>query len=49
VQGVNNDVEDGELITPGNFIGVIVQAYASADTAFLADMEKRLAPRGRSS
>lgn len=47
VQGVNNDVEDAELITPDNFIGVIVQAYASADTAFRADTEKRLAARGK--
>jgi len=47
VQGVNNDVEDAELITPDNFIGVIVQAYASADTAFRADTEKRLVAKGK--
>ena len=47
VQGVNNDEEDAELITPGNFIGVIVQAYASTDTAFRADTEKRLAAKGK--
>lgn len=47
VQGVNNDEEDAELITPGNFIGVIVQAYASADTAFRADTEKRLVAKGK--
>jgi hypothetical protein len=47
VQGVNNDVEDAELITPDNLIGVIVQAYASADTVFRADTEKRLAAKGK--
>ena len=47
VQGVNNDEEDAELVTPGNFIGVIVQAYASADTAFRADTEKRLVAKGK--
>jgi signal peptidase I len=47
VQGVNNDAEDAELITPDNLIGVIVQAYASADTAFRADTEKRLAAKGK--
>ncbi|MDB6166724.1 MAG: hypothetical protein JWQ83_1864 [Lacunisphaera sp.] len=47
VQGVNNDVEDAELITKDNFIGIIVQAYASADTAFRTDTEKRLVAQGR--
>lgn len=47
VQGVNNDEEDAELVTPGNLIGVIVQAYATADTAFRADTEKRLAANGK--
>lgn len=47
VQGVNNDEEDAELVTPDNFIGVIVQAYASADTAFRADTEKRLVAKGK--
>ena len=47
VQGVNNDEEDAELITKDNFIGVIVQAYASADTAFRTDTEKRLAAKGK--
>jgi signal peptidase I len=48
VQGVNNDEEDAELVTPKNFIGVITQAFASADTAFRADTEKRLVAKGRS-
>lgn len=47
VQGVNNDEEDAELVTPDNFIGVIVQAYATADTAFRADTEKRLVAKGK--
>lgn len=47
VQGVNNDIEDAELITPDNFIGVIVQAYASTDTVFRADTEKRLVAKGK--
>ena len=47
VQGVNNDEEDAELVTEGNFIGVIVQAYASADTAFRAETTKRLAGKGK--
>jgi signal peptidase I len=47
VQGVNNDEEDAELVTPENFIGVIVQAYASADTAFRSENTKRLAAKGK--
>jgi len=47
VQGVNNNEEDAELITPDNFIGVVVQAYASADTAFRTDTEKRLVANGK--
>jgi len=48
VQGVNNDVEDAELVTAENFIGVIVQAYASADTTFRTEIEQRLAAAGKS-
>lgn len=47
VQGVNNDVEDAELVTPDNIIGVIVQAYASADTPFRAEIEQRLVSKGK--
>ena len=47
VQGVNNDVEDAELVTEDNFIGVIVEAYASADTAFRAETAQRLASKGK--
>ena len=47
VQGVNNDREDAELVTPDNYIGVITQAFASADTVFRAETEKRLAAKGK--
>ncbi len=47
VQGVNNDEEDAELVTEENFIGVVVQAYASADTAFRTETEKRLVAKGK--
>jgi signal peptidase I len=47
VQGVNNDEEDAELVTADNFIGVITQAFASADTVFRAETEKRLAAKGK--
>ena len=47
VQGVNNDEEDAELVTEDNFIGVVVQAYASADTAFRTETERRLVAKGR--
>ena len=47
VQGVNNDEEDPELVTPDNFIGVITQAFASADTTFRTETERRLAAKGK--
>ena len=47
VQGVNNDEEDAELVTPDNFIGVIVQAYASTDTEFRSTTAERLAAKGK--
>lgn len=47
LQGVNNDEEDEELLTPANYIGVVVDAYASADTTFRADLAQRLAAKGR--
>ena len=47
VQGVNNDEEDAELVTPDNFIGVITEAYASADTAFRTETTRRLAAKGK--
>jgi len=47
VQGVNNDEEDAELVTPENFIGVITHAFASADSSFRAETTKRLAAKGK--
>ena len=47
VQGVNNDEEDADLITPENFIGVVTQAFASADTAFRTSTEARLVAKGK--
>lgn len=47
VQGVNNDREDAELVTPDNFIGVITQAFASADSVFRAETTKRLVAKGK--
>lgn len=47
VQGVNNDREDPELVTADNFIGVITQAFASADSTFRTETTKRLASKGK--
>ncbi|MES1194654.1 MAG: hypothetical protein ABUL65_02085, partial [Opitutus sp.] len=47
VQGVNNDEEDAELVTADNFIGVITQAFASADSTFRAETTQRLAAKGK--
>ena len=44
---MNNDDEDAELVTEKNFVGVIVQAFASADTAFRAQIEQRVAQKGK--
>lgn len=46
MQGVNNDEEDAELLTPNNFIGVIVDAYAAADTDFRDNVRAQLASKG---
>ncbi len=47
VQGVSNDEEDAELVTEKNFIGIVTQAFASADTAFRTDTAARLVAKGR--
>lgn len=47
LQGVNNDAEDDELLTEDNYVGVVVDAYASADTTFRSDIAQRLAAKGR--
>lgn len=49
LQGVNNEREDDDLLTEGNYLGVVVDAYASADTQFRADLAQRLATKGRNS
>jgi signal peptidase I len=47
MQGVNNDQEDAELLTAQNYVGVVVDAYASADSQFRADLTERLVAKGR--
>ena len=46
VQGVNNDEADAEVVNEKNLIGVIVQAYASADTNFRSQLTKQIAAQG---
>lgn len=41
--GVNNAKPDNELVTRGNYVGVIQAAYAAADTSFRADIAARVA------
>ena len=40
-QGLNNKSEDSDLVTADNLVGVIVQAYASADTQLRRDVASR--------
>jgi hypothetical protein len=47
VQGVSNDEADSEVATEQNFIGVIIQAYASAETGSRHDLAMRLRGKGR--
>ena len=42
-QGVNNADEDNDLVTAGNLVGVITQAYASADTPLRREIARRVA------
>lgn len=42
-QGVANAAEDPDLVTPRNLVGVVAQAYASADTAMRQNFARRLA------
>ena len=46
VQGVNNEEEDVELVTERNFIGIISQAFASADSSFRSSIAQRVAIQG---
>lgn len=47
VQGLNNAEEDEELVTPDNFLGVVVAAYASSTTDYRTAMLEKLAPKAR--
>jgi len=49
VQGINNDEADAEVVNERNLIGVVVQAYASADTSFRNGLSQQVAAKDRSS
>ena len=42
-QGVNNQEEDADLVTAANLVGVVTQAYASADTPLRREIASRAA------
>lgn len=46
-QGVGNDEEDDDLVTKDNLIGVIVGAYAEAQSEFRVALTKELVAKGR--
>lgn len=46
-QGVGNDEEDDDLVTKDNLIGVIVGAYAEAQSDFRVALTKELVAKGR--
>ena len=46
VQGVNNDEADAEAVNESNLVGVVVQAYASADTSFRNGLNQQLSAKG---
>lgn len=46
-QGVNNRSEDADLVTAGNLVGVVTQAYASADTPMRRAIANRLTKPAR--
>jgi hypothetical protein len=46
-QGVGNDEEDDDLVTKSNLIGVIVGAYAEAESEFRVALTKQLVAKGR--
>ena len=49
VQGVNNDEADAEAVNESNLIGVVVQAYASAETNFRTNLVQQVAGKDRKS
>jgi hypothetical protein len=46
-QGVGNDEEDDDLVTRNNLIGVIVGAYAEAQSDYRVALTKQLIAKGR--
>lgn len=46
-QGLGNDKEDDELVTPENLVGVIVGAYAEAASEYRVALTKELTAKGR--
>lgn len=46
-QGVGNDEEDDDLVTKENLVGVIVSAYAEAQSDFRVSLTKELVAKGR--
>ena len=46
-QGVGNEKEDDDLVTAHNLIGVIVDAYAEAESDFRVALTKQLIAKGR--
>ncbi|MSU70604.1 MAG: hypothetical protein EXS39_07510 [Opitutaceae bacterium] len=46
-QGVNNDDEDDDLVTRGNLVGVIVQAYSEMHTNFRTALAQQLIAKGK--
>jgi len=47
VQGVNNDEADRESVNERNLIGVVVAAYASADSELRIELARSLVMKGR--
>ncbi len=45
VQGINNDEADTEVVNEGNLIGVVVQAFATADTNFRNGLTQQVAAK----
>jgi hypothetical protein len=46
-QGLSNDEEDDDLVTPENLVGVIVQAYSEMHSEFRVGLTQRLVAKGR--
>lgn len=46
-QGVGNDKEDDDLVTPKNLVGVIVQAFSEMQSEYRVALTKDLVAKGR--